>query len=217
MLFEKLILRSVAVLVLAGIMAGCSAIQPLLQAVGVNRAASIVQSQLDARQRAKERERLQEEREERQARMAEAREEATEAGRYQREEMEMERNRRMETMAEAERNQRERARRFNEAAEEWHRRANKEYEARRLAKIEAERKSMVASIWEGFMCDYASIPDEMREAIDHWSASRYSEGDKSFDIAKGKLKGEPRAEEIASRVLELREWYKIVNKIEKGR
>ena len=191
MLSEKRILVA-AVLIVAGVVMGCSTVQPPQQTAEIGRAASVVPNKVAEPREEQRREKASEERqarwEEYQARIAEQEEQGREA-----------------------------ARKFNREAEARHRQANEEFEKRRAARMEAERVSEVKVTWEQMESNFGELPGEMREAIDRWSASRYSEGDKSFEIVKGKLKEDPRAEVLTLRGLEIRQWYKTVNEIERGR
>lgn len=178
MLSEKMILV-MAALILAGTVTGCSAVQPLLQAVGIGRAASIVQSQLDARQRAKERQRLQEERKEREAEMAEGREEAAEA----------ERNRRGETMAEARRRevvQRKSPQEQIREYEEERRRLIKAQEKQQAEKLARERPGRAKEALVGFKMQWGPVPEEMGLALAYWWEGDFENGDRFFEIAKRK-------------------------------
>jgi len=201
MLSEKRIFQSAVVLALAGIVTGCSAIQPILQAVGIGRAASIVQSQLDARQRAKERERLQEEREEREAGMAEERE-------CDREERTAERNRRGETMAEARRREAARRKTPQEQIREYEeerRRLMKAQEKQQAEKLARERPARAKTGREAFEMQWGPVPEEMGLALAYWWEGDFQNGDKYFEMAKQKS---DRTSEWEAGALASREFWK---------
>lgn len=197
MLSGKMIALSAVAVVATGILTGCSAVRPLLQAVGIGRAASIVQKQIDARQRAKERERLQEEREEREAEIAEAGEGERIA----------ERNRRGETMAEARRREAERRKTPQEQIREYEaerRRLVEAQEKQRAAKLARERPGRAKTGREHFEMQWGPVPEELGMALAYWWEGDFENGDKHFKIAKKKSDRIPEWEGAA---LEVRRFY----------